>query len=626
VYAMAQAQHERPSSVDMGDGDCGLKEGSAASPRSAAVAKDVTDIVDIKTAKDIAVKRRQERRQLDVIDEDDALEGEPSSKRRPPPQLAIKRAASTPAEPARTSPPLKKAAFTDFNSVLRRSYSITIEDNMAEKMAEREPSQRYKIINDNIHGHIEIPEVVMLLVDTPQFQRLRRLKQLGTCSYVYPGATHNRFTHSIGVSYLAGKFARELQKQRPELVTDKDVYCVMMAGLCHDLGHGPWSHFWEGFIRTMTGEKWEHEPMSIMMLDHMIKTNDLMPRLRKHGINETDLIFIKELIVGPLDESGMPSKTPSASPEKKWPYQGRTEDKSFLYEIVANKENGIDVDKWDYFLRDQAALKIGVTFQYERFIKNARVMRPDPSSRRRICLRDKEADNLKEMFLDRARLHRHGYQHRVTLTIDVMLMDAIKLADSSIQIKGSGGKMYRMSECQNDIVAYQRLTDSVFERIQECDNRKAVDLLDRILKRDLYKMVAEIKLSPDDQVLKKSNDQICEDIRQRMVGVNGCNGDSAQLPDSVDPNDIFVIRRSVSSGKESENPAREGKVCFYYKNSKGEPAVGPPVHVDLRLPDTALDRTLWVCSRTNDASTRNQAKRAVEEWMEANGLKANLQN
>ena len=113
VYAMAQAQHKRPSSVDMGDGDCGLKEGSAASPRSAAAAKDVTDIVDIQTAKDIAVKRRQERRQqLDDIDEEDALEGEPSSKRRPPPQLAIKRAASTPVGPARTSPPLKKAAFT----------------------------------------------------------------------------------------------------------------------------------------------------------------------------------------------------------------------------------------------------------------------------------------------------------------------------------------------------------------------------------------------------------------------------------------------------------------------------------------------------------------------------------
>ena len=92
---------------------------------------------------------------------------------------------------------------------------------------------------------------------------------------------------------------------------------------------------------------------SIRMLDHMIETNDLMPKLCKHGINETDIIFIKELIVGPLDESGMPSKTPSATPEKKWPYKGRPEDQSFLYEIVANKENGIDVDKWDYFLRDQ---------------------------------------------------------------------------------------------------------------------------------------------------------------------------------------------------------------------------------------------------------------------------------
>ena len=81
-----------------------------------------------------------------------------------------------------------------------------------------------------------------------------------------------------------------------------------------------------------------------------------------------------------------------------------------------------------------------------------------------------------------------------------------------------------------------------------------------------------------------------------MVGVNGCNGDSAQLHDSVDPNDIFVIRRSVSSGKESENPAREGKVCFYYKNSKGEPAVGPPVNVDLRLPGLATTNSIFSVS------------------------------
>ena len=56
-------------------------------------------------------------------------------------------------------------------------------------------------------------------------------------------------------------------------------------------------------------------------------------------------------------------ETPSASsPEKKWPYKGRPEDQSFLYEIVANKENGIDVDKWDYFLRDQVWVTCSVFF------------------------------------------------------------------------------------------------------------------------------------------------------------------------------------------------------------------------------------------------------------------------
>ena len=81
-----------------------------------------------------------------------------------------------------------------------------------------------------------------------------------------------------------------------------------------------------------------------------------------------------------------------------WPYKGRGEDKSFLYEIVANKVSGIDVDKWDYFLRDDYYMKIGHVFNYERFILFSRVEKIASTGRKQLVIRDKELENLKVTF------------------------------------------------------------------------------------------------------------------------------------------------------------------------------------------------------------------------------------
>ncbi len=75
---------------------------------------------------------------------------------------------------------------------------------------------------------------VVQIVDTPQFQRLRDLKQLGTTYYVFPGASHNRFEHCLGVSHLAGKLLRTLNKGQPEIqLNQRDIHLVTIAGLCH---------------------------------------------------------------------------------------------------------------------------------------------------------------------------------------------------------------------------------------------------------------------------------------------------------------------------------------------------------------------------------------------------------
>uniref|UniRef100_A0A4W6BR19 HD/PDEase domain-containing protein n=1 Tax=Lates calcarifer TaxID=8187 RepID=A0A4W6BR19_LATCA len=117
-----------------------------------------------------------------------------------------------------------------------------------------------QVFNDPIHGHVELHPLLIKIIDTPQFQRLRNIKQLGGTYFVFPGASHNRFEHCIGVGYLAGRLVQALNERQPELlISRRDILCVQIAGLCHDLGHGPFSHMFDGMFipRARPGVTWK---------------------------------------------------------------------------------------------------------------------------------------------------------------------------------------------------------------------------------------------------------------------------------------------------------------------------------------------------------------------------------
>ncbi|KAF6714556.1 Deoxynucleoside triphosphate triphosphohydrolase SAMHD1 [Oryzias melastigma] len=458
-----------------------------------------------------------------------------------------------------------------------------------------------KVFNDPIHGHVDLHPLLIKIIDTPQFQRLRNIKQLGGTYFVFPGASHNRFEHSIGVGHLAGHLVQALNERQPELlISHRDILCVQIAGLCHDLGHGPFSHMFDGmFIPKARPEvNWKHETASLDMFDHLVESNDLKVVMEEYGlVLPEDLDFIKEQIAGPQNTQNQ---------GQKWPYKGRPEDKSFLYEIVANKRNGIDVDKWDYFARDCYHLGIQNNFDYERFLKFARVCEVD--GQKHICTRDKEVGNLYDMFHTRNCLHRRAYQHKVGNIIETMITEAFLKADPYIQIEGAEGKMFTLSTAIDDMVAYTKLTDYVFEQILNSSSSElseAREILHNIVCRRLYKCLGQTQ--PDKTVTVNQ-----ETIKMWEKELSESTPQSGNAVMTLHSEDFIVNVIVMDYGMKEKNPINN--VRFYCKNDPNKAIQIRKNQVSKLLPEHFAEQLIRVYFKKTDSESLEVAKKHFVQW------------
>ncbi|XP_067266172.1 uncharacterized protein [Chanodichthys erythropterus] len=467
-----------------------------------------------------------------------------------------------------------------------------------------------EIFNDPIHGHIELHPLLVKIIDTPQFQRLRHLKQLGTKYLVYPGASHTRFEHSIGVAYLAGRLVKNLLVNQPELnITNQDILCVQIAALCHDLGYGPFSHLFHGmFIPEVQPDlKWvyllflKHEEASVQMFHCMRKKNGLDKEMEQYGLNlDEDILFIEELIKG------------YKTSDNQWSMKGRTEDKSFLYEIVANKLNGVDVDKWDYFARDCHHLGIPKGFDHQRLLKSARVCKV--VQRNHICFRDKVADNVYDMFHTRYTLHRQALQHKIGYIIDVKIKDALVLANDKLMPD------CKISDTIYDMLAYTNLTDHIFDQIlnqsdSNPDLAEAKGILNDIVNRRLPKFVGEARLMVEqkDRLNKQPDKATTIAMYQEKLRAHWREMiNKYKIPLNAEDFDIYVL--DMGFGEVGKEPMEN--VHFYSKNEPNKAFKMEKYQVSRLKPKKFNEFLVRVYYSKTDASYQEVQQKA-EEWFHA---------
>ena len=230
-------------------------------------------------------------------------------------------------------------------------------------------SGKKKFIRDSVYGDINLSEFEVKVMDMPQFQRLRRIKQLGLISLIYPGATHTRFEHCLGTMNLGSKLAEEL-----ELDPD-DVELIRISALLHDVGHGPFSHVSEGVL------SFPHEELTRYVITQT-SMRDLLEE--KFDVNE-----IADIING----------------------------KGHLGPIVSGE---LDVDRMDYLLRDSH--NTGVSYgiiDYERLISNLKLEDG-------LILDIKGVQAAEGALVSRYFMYPSVYQHHTTRIVNSMFRRALQ--------------------------------------------------------------------------------------------------------------------------------------------------------------------------------------------------------
>ncbi|MBR1630402.1 MAG: HD domain-containing protein [Paludibacteraceae bacterium] len=266
---------------------------------------------------------------------------------------------------------------------------------------------KHKIINDPVFGFISIPNRILDVVQHRYVQRLTRIRQLGLSCYVYPGAVHTRFLHSIGAMHLMGEAITQLRAQGHE-ISAEEAEAARMAILLHDIGHGPFSHVMEHSLVSGIS----HEEVSSLMMQRI--NSDMNGRL--------------DMAISIFENH----------------YE-----KPFLHQLVSSQ---LDTDRLDYLSRD--SFFCGVS---EGMIGSARLLKMLNVSDDRLVIESKGIYSVEKFLVARRLMYWQVYLHKTSVGAEQMLLHIMHRAK---ELAARGVELYATPALRYFL--YNQITENDF--------------------------------------------------------------------------------------------------------------------------------------------------------------------
>ncbi|SEU31579.1 HD domain-containing protein [Paenibacillus sp. NFR01] len=254
----------------------------------------------------------------------------------------------------------------------------------------KQPLSEEKVFKDPVHNYVHVQDVIIWrLINTPEFQRLRRIRQLGTSYLTFHGAEHSRFSHSLGVYEITRRIISQFERSGYKDWLPEEALLTLCAALLHDLGHGPFSHSIEEAFAV------HHEEWTCRII-----------------LEDTEITTILREVA-----PDFPEKVASVI------------SKTYEHEIVVNLVSGpLDADRMDYLLRD--AYYTGVNYGTIDIDRILRMLRPYNG---RVVVKESGMHAIEDYLMSRYQMYWQVYFHPVTRSSEIILRQIFRRAKELFQ-------------------------------------------------------------------------------------------------------------------------------------------------------------------------------------------------